>query len=247
MKRMLAIMMMVACGMAAKAEVTPDEVLGAVDKMTPEQAHAFSQKLEAKLWQPVPEGFFSRMALDMGVSGGSLDDAGLSGLTLSGGDLDVESVGGLDLGIFWRLFDPRFRLGLRMGSWGSTDSNLGPAGYSRVDLLGSTLALAANMQWVRNPNWLIWTEVAPGSGSVRMDVVDTPVGQATTLRSFDGGYALLDLQAGAAWRLNAILSVFVSGGYRFAESIDLEEGGTETALDFNASGGFGRVGVGVNF
>ena len=124
---------------------------------------------------------------------------------------------------------------------------MGLNGYSRVDLSGAALAVAANMQWVRNPRWLVWTEAAPGTGSVRMEVVDTPVGQATTLRSFDGGYAFLDLQAGAAWRLNPVLSLFVSGGYRFAESIDLEEGGTETVLDFDASGGFGRVGLGVNF
>jgi len=46
------------------AEFTADELLQAVDAMTPEQAHAFSTKLEAKLWKPLPEGFFSRLAVE---------------------------------------------------------------------------------------------------------------------------------------------------------------------------------------
>jgi hypothetical protein len=236
-----------ACGMTAWGEVTPDEVIGAVDKMTPAQANQFSQKLESKLWKPVPEGFFSRMAVDFGVSAGTLDETGVSDLRLSGGDMDVDSVGGFDIGIFWRVFDPRFRLGLRLGSWGAEDSNLELPGYSRVELYGGTVAVAANMQWVRKPNWLLWTEVAAGSGAVELDIVNTPTGQATTWRTYDGEYALLDLQAGVAWRLNPILSLFASGGYRFAESVDLEEGGVETGLDFDGSGGYGRIALGVNF
>jgi hypothetical protein len=230
MKRILAwFVAALACGTAAWGAVTPDEVIGAVDTMTPEQALLFSQKLESKLWKPIPEGFFSRMALDLGVWAGSLND------------------GGLDLGLFWRAFDPRFRLGLRMGSWGASDSNLEPGGYSRADLTGASLALAANMQWVRNAQWLVWTEVAPGIGSVRLELVNTPAGQATTLRTVDGGYAQLDLQAGVALRVNPVLTVSLSGGYRLADGIDLNEGGEETVLDFDASGAFARVALGFNF
>jgi hypothetical protein len=246
MKRILAGLMIAASG-AAFAEMTPDEMIGAVDKMTPQQAHDFSQKLEAKLWQPVPEGFFSRMAVDVAFSGGDLSDSGMSGMTLSGDELDVDSYGGMDVGLFWRIFDPRLRLGLRMGSWAASDSDLGPAGYSRVELLGSTLTVAAHVQWVREPTWSLWTEVGPGVGSVQLDTVNTPAGQATTLRTFDGDYALLDLQAGASWRFNPILTLFAAGGYRFAESIDLDEGGDETAFEFDGSGAFVRFGLGVNF
>ena len=108
----------------ARGEVTPDDLIRAVDQMNPEQVHEFQQKLEAKLWKPVPQGFFRRMAVDLGVSFSSLDTVDLKSVSLSGGRMHVDKVSGLDLGLLWRVYGDRFRLGLRLGSWAATDSNL---------------------------------------------------------------------------------------------------------------------------
>lgn len=52
---------------------------------------------------------------------------------------------------------------------------------------------------------------------------------------------------GVSLRLNPVISVFLSGGYRVSESVNLEEGGSETVLEFDASGWMGRFGLGINF
>lgn len=228
-------------------EVTPDELLRTVDQMSPQQVHDFSRKLEARLWEPVPGGFFSRMAVDLGVSMSSLEKVDMTKISLSGGKMNVNTVDGMDLGILWQMFSPQFRFGLRMGGWAATDSNLGDAGYSRADLSGGSVALAANYQWIRSDHWLLWTEIAPGAGSIRLDVVNTPSGEPTTFRSFDGSYAQVDLQAGLSLRANPVLAIFLSGGYHLTESLKLEEGGTKSVVEFNASGFYGRLGLSFNY
>ncbi len=244
----ISVILVLVCGVAAYAEVTPDDLIKAVDQMTPEQVNEFQRKLDAKLWKPVPQGFFSRMAVDLGLSFSSLNTVDFGAVPLSGGNLDVESVSGLDLGLLWRVGSgDRFRLGLRLGGWGAIDSNLGAAGYSRAELTGGSLAFAANYQLIRSKSLLVWTELAPGAASVTLDTVDTPMGQPTTLRSFDGSYGQLDVQAGASWRFNPVLMLFMSGGYRFAESVDLEEGGKTRDMEFDASGFVGKFGLGINF
>ncbi len=248
MKQIMITLGILAVGVAAAyCEITPEELLRTADQMSPQQVHDFSRKLEARRWEPVPEGFFSRMAVDLGVSVASLEKVDLTKISLSGGKMNVNTVDGLDLGILWQMFCPQFRFGLRMGGWTATDSNLGNAGYSRADLKGGSVALAANYQWIRSDHWLLWTEIAPGAGSLRLDVVDTPSGESTTFRSFDGSYAQVDLQAGLALRANPVLAIFLSGGYHLTESMKLEEGGAKSAVDFDASGFYGRLGLSFNY
>ncbi len=245
--RLLAAVLLVSWGTLAHGEVSPEDLIQAVDRMSPEQAHDLQQKLEAKLWEPVPQGFFTRMAVDIGVAYSSLDNVDLASLSLSSGGMDVDEVSGMDVSLLWRLFSERFRFGLRFGSWAARDSDLSEAGYSRAEVVGGNLSLVANYQWVRSDSWLVWTELAPGAGSIAVETVDTPAHQPTTLRSFDRSFGQLDLQAGASWRFNRVLCLFLSGGYRFAESLNLGEGGRATALEIDASGFTARGGLGVNF
>ena len=237
----------VASCMLAHGAMSPDDLLRAVDQMSPEQAHQLQQKLEAKLWDPVPQGFFTEMAVDIGVGYSSLDKVDLASLSLSSDGLEIDEVSGIDLSLLWRLFGDRFRFGLRLGSRTARDSAFPRAGYSRAELAGGGLSLVTNYQWIRSDSWLLWTEVAPGVGSIEIETVDTPAGQSTTLRSFDGSYGFVDVQAGASWRVNRVLSLFLSGGHRFAESMNLDEGGRTTALKVDASGFAGRAGLGINF
>jgi hypothetical protein len=247
MKNIVAIGLLALGITSASAEVTSQDLLNAVDKMTPSEADAFSRKLESKLWRPVPEGFFSRLAVDVGVSGGTLESLDMSSVTRSGGELDLDSVGGAEAGLLWRAFNPQLRLGLRMEAWTTSDSDLEPSGYSRADLEGGSVLLVANYQWVRRDTWLLWTEVGAGGGSAQLDTIDTPAGQATTLRSFDKTYNVVALQGGLSWRFNPVMSLFGAGGYQFAESVDFEEGGEDSAVELDASGPFARFGLGFNY
>jgi hypothetical protein len=231
----------------ARAELTPEELLKTVDRMSPDQVLALSQKLEARFWEPIPSGFFMRMAVDVGVSAGRIDSTGVERMSLSGGRMDLEDVGGVDVGLLWRFNNPRYKLGMRFGSFMAEDSNLRDSGYSRAELTGGHVTIPLNVQWVRCPRWLLWTEAAVGGGSARLDAVDTPAGEATTMRRFEGDYVLADVQAGVSVRLNPAISLFLSGGYRFAESVKLEEGGQKTGLELDMSGGFGRAGIAFNF
>lgn len=247
MKTIRTMMTIAAVAAAAHAEVSPDELIRAVDRMSPEQAHSLQRTLEAKLWKPVPGGFFHRLAVDLNASCSVFDEVGIGALSLSGGGLDMDVVTGGDVGLLWRVAGDRLRVGLRMDSWSVRDANLGEGGYSRADLSGSGLGLAVNYQWVRAKSWLLWTEVVPTAAGVELETVDTPRGAATTLREFDGTYGAVDVRAGVALRFNPALSLLLSGGYRFAESIDLEEGGREGPVEFDASGFTGRIGLGINF
>ena len=231
----------------ASGEVTPDDLIQAVDQMSPEQVYEFQQKLEAKLWKPVPQGFFTRMAVDIGVSYSALDTVDLSSVTLSGGSMDVDAVGGIDLSLLWRILNERLRLGVRFGNWAAMDSNLADAGYTRAEVTGGNVSLVANYQLVRSDSWLLWAEVAPGAGAIAIEMVDTPTGEATTLRSLDGSFGQVDVLGGVSLRLNPVIACFLTAGYRFAESVDLEEGGKTTAMEVDATGFNARTGLGVNF
>lgn len=226
--------------------VSPEDLINAVDAMTPEQVQLFQQKLEARFWEPVPEGFFTRMGVDVAATVSTPDKANLSSVSLSGGPMDLDTVAGASFGLLWRVTNERLRLGLRVDQGVAMDSNLTDAGYSRVTLNTGTMSLAVNVQCLRTDRWLLWTEVAPGFGYVEVETVNTPTGQPTTIRSLDQAFSHVDLVAGVSWRMNPVLSLFLSGGYRVAESVDLDEGGRSTPVAFDASGFTGRLGLGIN-
>lgn len=231
----------------ASAQTTAEDMVKAVDQMTPDQAYEFSNTLEAKLWKPVPKGFFSRLAVTYGVSSWSLDDADLGGLTPSVNTLDVDAAGGTELGLLWEVLTPGLRLGARFSGFEASDSDLTGGGYSRIALTGGTASLAANYQFVQSAKWLWWVEGSVGLGGLAVETVDTPQGVPTTLRELDGDFAVAELRAGVAWRFNPVLSLLASAGYRFAEQCTLDEGGRSSGYAVDASGFGAQLGLGVNF
>ncbi len=237
----------VLAAVVTRGAVTPQDVLDAVDRMTPEQVVELYQKLDARLWRPIPAGFFTRLGADVALSATSIDSVDLPALRLSAGDLDLEQAGGADFGLLWRVSAQRLRVGLRLSSIAARDSDLEATGYSRAELAAGAVALAINHQWIRTAHWLVWTEAAPGWAAVRLETIDTPAGGPTTLREFDGAYAQLVLQAGVALRFNPALALSLAAGYRFCDSVELEEGGRKSGLELDASGWVTRLGLAVNF
>jgi len=231
------------------AELTPEELIRAVDKMTPEQTVELMQRFDAKFWQPIPLGFFRRMAVDVGLSWSRPDSLTGSILDSASASPDLDQWGGLDFSILWRVDSRRTRLGLRFSSWAARDADMQAAGYTRAEALASQIALGLNYQWFTSPTspWIVWTEVSPGWATYELDVVNTPTGAATTWRTFEASYGFLDLFAGFSFRFNRALCLLVSGGYRFSDSADLDEGGRDVGSTIDTSGPVVRVGLGVNF
>ncbi len=233
------------CG--TRAETSAQDLLKAVDTMTPDEAQLFQQKLAAKYWQPLPEGFFTRMSVSLAMEASGLAKVTPDGQSQAAGKLDMNRAGGGAITLLWNVCDPKLRVGLEMSSLLASDSKLEEGTYARKDLQAGLGALVLNYQLVREIHWQFFTQAAVGIGGARLDTLDTPKGQATTLHSYDTSFPWAQLQAGLAWRPNPVLTLFASGGYRLAGSGDLSEGGDDHHGKLDVSGATGRLGLGFNF
>ena len=229
------------------AEVTPEALLEAVDQMSPAQVLQFQQSLEAKLWEPVPVGFFTRLAVEVGGWASRLDRINYDEVALVVDDLDVDMINGMDVQLLWRVSPERLRLGFNAGLWQSSHARLRDAGYSSIDVSGGSLALVAHYQWLRSDTVWGWAQVAPGISTLSITTVNTPTDEATTLRRFEADYWEVTLLGGLAWRFNPVLHLAVAGGYRFTETLDMDEGGRSSDIRFRGDGAIGRISLGANF
>jgi len=232
---------------ATRAETSAQDLLNAVDKMTPDEALLFRQKLEAKYWQPLPEGFFTRMSISIAAEVSGLSRVTPGSQSKTGGELDLNRASGGALTLLWNVCDPRLRLGLEFESLLASDSTLDDGSYARSDLQSGLLGLVVNYQLIRESCWELYAQGTAGFGGARLDTLDTPKGQASTEHSYDASFPWAQLQVGAAWRPNPVLTLFISGGYRFAGRADLHEGGEDQHGSLDISGATGRLGLGFNF
>ncbi len=241
------------CGGAARVSaadlsaVNAEDLIKIVDEMTPEQAYEFQNKLDASGFKPIPKGFFSRLAFD--VSGGvsKFDRVDLSGITLSAGPLKVDEVDGQRVGVAWKYFDDMLRVGFSGAKWHAEDSFLSDGKYSRAELKATDFTITVAGQWIRTRNFQLWTKLGAGVGAVDLDTVDTPANSGSTVRKLNAEFPVLDVEVGMAWRFNPIISVGLSGGYRFSDEVNFEEGGKEIGAKIDPSGYTARVGLNVNF
>jgi len=206
-------MLMVAAALAllpcvTRAEMSPQDLLNAVDKMTPDEAQLFYQKLEAKYWQPLPEGFFTRMSVSFAAEVSGLAKVNLASQSPLGNTLDFNRAAGGEVALLWNVFDPKLRLGLEFGTLLASDSTLQNGSYAREDLQAGLSALVVNYQLVREPHWQLFTQAEAGIGGAQLDTLDTPKGQASTIHSYDASFPWAEVQAGLAWRPNPVLTLF---------------------------------------
>jgi len=247
LKMLMAAAALLLLPMGARAEANAQDLLNAVDKMTPDEALLFRQKLEAKAWQPLPEGFFTRMSISCAAEASGLARVTPGSQSKTGTDLDLNRASGGALTFLWNVCDPRLRLGLEFESLLASDSTLEDGSYARSDLQSSLLGLVVNYQLIRESCWELYTQATVGVGGARLDTLDTPKGQASTEHVYDASFPWAQLQVGAAWRPNPVLSLFISGGYRFAGRADLHEGGEDLHGSLDLSGATGRLGLAFNF
>jgi hypothetical protein len=248
MKKIVVVLMVVASlSWEIRAQVTPDQIIEAVGKMTPEQVDELQTKLASSYWEPVPEGFFSRFGARLDITYNQFDDESIGALELSNTGLDLEDAGGAEIALLWQVLAPEFRIGLKFGGSTVSDSKSSEAGYSRIDLNDGYWAFIVNYQLIREEKFLLWLEGGAGFGWMSMETLNTPSGEASTLREYDGDYGMGDLRLGASWRFNPILSLHASAGYRFAGEVDFEEADRETLISVDPSGLVASIGLGVSF
>jgi hypothetical protein len=222
--------------------------LEAIDEMTPEQAHDLEIKLAKRQWNPVPGGFFDRFAFKVSMAAAHTDGFDLSSANLSSGrHLDLEDVGGYELSFLWQLFDKRFRAGFKVAAMAAEDSHMGPGGYSRAEVSQATSAVVANYQLIRSDSLLWWTEAAIGGSHIELELLDTPLGSASTIHHYEKNYGQGEFSTGVDWRFNPMLSLGGFIGYRYAKDVDLEEGGRKTGASYDPKGFKGGVGLTYNF
>lgn len=232
---------------ADSCAVKAEDLIKIVDEMTPEQAYEFQNKLEASGFKPIPKGFFSRLTFDVSGGVGKLDSVDLSGITLSAGSLNVDEVSGQRVGLAWKFYDDMLRVGFSAAEWRAEDSLLSGGAYSQAELQAKDFTITVAGQWVRTQHLLLWTKLGAGVGAVDLDIVDTPAGNGSTVRKLNAEFPVLDVEVGAAWRFNPVFSLGLSGGYRFSEEVNFEEGGKEIGATIDPSGFTARVGLNVNF
>ncbi len=230
------------------AETTPEDILKAVDQMTPEQAHELHKKITKRQWDPVPTGFFDRLAIKGSMNVQSLKDVNISSLNLSSGkDLNLETIGGSEFGILWQVFNDRFRAGFKLAALAAEDSDMSTTGYSSVEMTLNTAALVANYQLVKSNKFIWWTEAALGGGNIDMEVLDTPTGGPSTLARYDKGYGMGELTTGIDWRFNSELSLNLYAGYQFSEDVKMKQADQTTGITVDTSGVKGGMGLSYNF
>ncbi len=227
-------------------EVTPSEVLDAVDKMTPEQALEFTQKLESRLWDPLPYGFFSSMAVMVGPSIHEIDSIEVPPGVGGAADARPDGAAGQEVSIIWRCMGEQTLVGLRFATLAGDESRTAGGGYQRTEILSGSVAVALHQQLVRSESWLLWVDVSGGYAGLEMEEVVTPAEGGSTVRYYDGGYAFGEVRGGATWRINPILGIYASGGYRFADDVSLDEGDIESGIDLDHSGACFQLGLAVN-
>jgi hypothetical protein len=232
----------------AWAETTPEEILDAIEEMTPEQVKELETSLAKRKWEPLPGGFFDRIAFKFSVVGADAGGLDFSSANLSSGnDLELEAVGGDELSVLWQMFDKRFRAGFKFACMVSEDSDMGDNGYSSAELFQTTSAIVANYQLVRTDAFIWWTEAALGGSYIELELLDTPLGEASTIHRYDKSYAQGELSTGFDWRFNPVLSLNCFIGYQYADDMRLEEGGRKTGIKFDPKGYKGGVGLAYNF
>lgn len=241
------------CGGAASVSaadssaVNAEDLIKIVDEMTPEQAYEFQNKLEASSFKPLPKGFFSRMTVEASGGVSKFDRVDLSGITLSAGSLKVDEVGGQRVGVAWKFFDDVLRVGFSGAEWHAEDSLLSDGKYSRAELKATDFTITVAGQCNRSKNLLLWTRLGAGVGAVDLDIVDTPADSGSTVRKLNAEFPVLDVEIGAAWKFNPIFSLGLTGGYRFSDEVNFEEGGKEIGAKIDPSGFTAWFGVNVNF
>lgn len=230
----------------AWAETTPDEIVAAVDKMTPEQAQELFHSVAKKMHENKGERRGSGLGLALSTAYASFDKVEVPFSTSAGEKLNIDEPWGAQLDITSRCRCERMRWGLRLAGWTPQDADISDAGYTRATLAAYEVSVLANVQLVRKPRFLVWGEAAGGRGSAALETLDTPAGEASTLRELTANYWVGDVRAGVAWRSRPGCAVFGTGGYRFANDTKWKEADRDTSARLDTSGFVASIGVAFN-
>jgi opacity protein-like surface antigen len=243
----IAAMAVVAAGLGVQAaDLSPEDLIKAVDKMTPEQAHQVKRELDSKSRQTRSYAWLSQFSVEFAGVWERFDKYGIENERFSADKPDLEKSMGGALALQWKPLD-YLGLGVEYGFYAGSDKDLSNGSYSSAKLLGSHTAARIRLEFLKQRYVLAWADASVGMGSVAIETVDTPRGQATTLREYDADYWFATPAVGLAFRCTEGFSIFGQAGYRFCEKVDLKQGGSKLSdRELDGSGVELRLGVGFN-
>jgi hypothetical protein len=130
-----------------------------IDKLTPEEAHAVTTKLQAKTLQPIPESFFTRLSL--GVSfGATIGNPSAFDATLNSVHGNFKSLDWADASLTWKI-DTRYLLGFDVGGlMRQSDKQIAASTVEKVNFGGGYFHFQAGYQIPLGQDWLL----APAAG-----------------------------------------------------------------------------------
>lgn len=123
-KRATVIVMAMCSGLGAQAaDIAPEDLVKAVDKMTPEQAHQLKRELDNKSRQTRKYAWFSRFSVEFAAVWERFDKYGIENESFSADKPDLEkSMGGV-LALQWKPLD-YLGLGVEFGFYAGSDKDL---------------------------------------------------------------------------------------------------------------------------
>lgn len=242
-KTIVTVIVALSASLGCLAQVAPEELIKAVDAMTPEQARELRHTLGEKL-APSPRASFY-----IAPSMSKYNKTGVEeGVKFSADEPDVSKIMGLAIGFTCEVL-PMVRIGPELGLNSVMDSDYKKdRGYSRATLQTVDGALVVQVKPMGFRHGSLWLDAAGGYGSAWLETLNTPSSEndSSTVREKSAGYWFVTPRLGAAWKLGRYAALFGTAGYRFAESVSMKQGGESTGPSFDSSGYEFRLGLGFN-
>jgi hypothetical protein len=227
-----------------------------VDKLSPEEAQRIMVKLQAKTLQPIPESFFTNLALSGSFGGHApqLSEFKKSLDTKQKGEFSFLNFGSAS--ILW-VGHPKWRFGLSgRGLYKLSSKELSTDLFQDIRVRAMSTHVKAGYTLSRSDQWILLPMIGIGSVSVDVDVethsdsTTSALGAvASHIYNYSGENFSAIASLSALYRLNPVLSIGMELGYQHARVEKLERSGEteiDSPKDLDLSGGFAAITFGYN-
>ncbi len=188
---------------AAQADLVKD-----VDQLSPEQAYEVMTKLQAKVLQPIPETFFTRLTVSVDGGAGAVNPKSYNDYLTARGGNKVNTLGVGKARILWRVSDNLLFGAIFSGSMSHQTREQQTGVYYRHSLLASSVDLALGYRIALSENFFIAPTLGAGGVFARVTEATTnDTNSSTYVLRYMGmaPHAMVELPI--YYRLNRVWSI----------------------------------------
>lgn len=199
-----------------------------VDALTPEEAFRIMNKLKAKQYEPIPEGFFTKLSLStsFGIQSSKQDDFYSSVNSKFSDDDNHEMPSFFRASLLWH-YSEKVRLGIGFGIFGNELTKETSTGvFEEVNLSGSYLQLEASRIFNLSQKLSLLPMI--GVGFLQADAMTKKSDdntESTYLYEYEGADLMASAVIGLNYKLNKVFHIGVEGGYLYSVVDDLKRSG----------------------